>query len=261
MDRNRHSSKIVSLPAQAGKARKSGMNTKREGSVRRINSRIYMDFVYFDVRVRENTGLVWDEKTANAVRKDLDVIMADLRAGRKRFHDIFPRSAKRDYFRELEERAFNLTKRPGDVRIAEAADKWYATRKGAQRVGGRTLWGQRSHLTHYIRPFFGPLFFGDLNKTVFEQYVAWARNLKLKGVPVANTTINKTLIPLRMICASAAAEYGWVGTYDPFANWDKLPEPDPWELIHPFSLGEQMSIRAALPAHWVPYIDVAFRLG
>ncbi len=180
--------------------------------------------------------------------------MRDLRLGRRRFHEIFPESPKRDYFREREEKAFNFKQQPGDIKIGPATDAWYDTRKGAQRVTGRTLLGQKSHIDHYVKPFFGDLTFADLGKALFERYVAWARALSLQGKPVSNTTINKSLIPLRMICDDVASEHGWTATFNPFAAWDKLPEPDPWELIFPFSIEEQMLIRPVLPRTGCPIL-------
>ena len=258
---NRNRSNVVPLPVE-GKARKSDhLNQQKSGSVRKINGRIYMDFNYFDQRVRENTGLLWSDKAARQVREDLDEIIRDLTQGRRRFHEIFPGSAKHDYFRDREEKAFKFTKKPGDVKIGDEIDSWYQTRKGAMRVSGRTLFGQKSHIDNYIRPFFGELTFGELGKALFEKYVAWARALALIGKTASNTTINKSLIPLRMIGKDVASEHGWTATFNPFADWVKLPEPDPWELIFPFSIDEQMLVRAALPAHWVPFFDFAFRVG
>jgi integrase len=253
---------VLPLSKRAGKARrKTDINHKKDGSVRRINDTVYVDFMYLDVRVRESTGLPWTDKNANDTRKDLDKVMAKIESGTFRFHEAFPLSQKCEYFREREEKAFNFKKQPGDVKIGPAADKWYETRRGAQRVTGRTLLGQKSHIDHYIKPFFGDKTFGDLNSALFEEYVGWARKLGLRGRAVCNTTINKSLKPLRMLCTSVTIQYGWGGTFDPFFGWENLPEPDPWELIFPFSIEEQKVIRAVLPAHWVPYFDFAFRVG
>ncbi len=65
MSRNR--SNVVPLPVKA-QARKSDLNHGKEGSVRAIDGRIYMDFYYLDVRVRENTGLLWSDKNASQAR-------------------------------------------------------------------------------------------------------------------------------------------------------------------------------------------------
>jgi len=51
------------------KQRKSGLNVNKEGSVRKINGQVYIDFIYCNERVRENSGLPWNEKNAKHVRE------------------------------------------------------------------------------------------------------------------------------------------------------------------------------------------------
>ena len=61
------------------KSRKSGLNVNKEGSVRKINGQVYVDFIYLDERVRENSGLPWNEKNAKRVREQLDKIMVAIK--------------------------------------------------------------------------------------------------------------------------------------------------------------------------------------
>ena len=50
--------KVLELPrAKTGKPRKSSVNQNRDGSVRKINNKAYIDFIYLGERVRENSGL------------------------------------------------------------------------------------------------------------------------------------------------------------------------------------------------------------
>jgi len=64
-----------------------------------------------------------------------------------------------------------------------------------------------------------------------------------------------------MICKQAAIKFRWGGNFDPFFGFKRLPEEDIIEKIVPFSFEEQMSLRKALPDHWQPYFDFAFRSG
>ena len=55
---------VIAFPKQrkrAEKARKSGLNNNKEGSVRNVNGTVYVDFMYLDERVRETSGLPWNE--------------------------------------------------------------------------------------------------------------------------------------------------------------------------------------------------------
>ena len=240
--------------------RKSDLNYKKKGSIRNINGIVYMDFIYHGKRVRESSGLAWNEKNVLDERKKLDRIMMKIEDGAFRFKEHFPESRHVAYFTSLEQHAFGFKKTPAEVNVGEDLLAWQARRETAGVVEGRTTYGHSSYLTNYLIPFFGGMTYAELNKVVFERFIAWAKERKLKGEPITNTTINKIFTPLRMTCKDAIIENGWGGSYDPFFGFKKLPE-EPSEEIFPFSLKEQKLIRAALPEFWRPYFDVAFRIG
>jgi integrase len=124
------------------------------------------------------------------------------------------------------------------------------------------LLGYKHCLDAYLTPVFGDMTLGQLNSTVFEKFISWARKRKLtKKKSVCNKTINKFFIPLKMMCKHAAIEHGWAGTFDPFFGFKKLLESDASEKILPFSLKEQKQVNEALPEHWKPYFDFAFCSG
>src|SRR5210317_583092 len=74
--------------------RKSGPNCNKEGSVRKLNSKVYIDFIYLEERVRESSGLTWNEKNAKHVRGKLDKIIVQINLGSIRFADVFPNSKR-----------------------------------------------------------------------------------------------------------------------------------------------------------------------
>ncbi|MGB8424731.1 MAG: hypothetical protein WCD88_03015, partial [Desulfobacterales bacterium] len=110
-------------------------------------------------------------------------------------------------------------------------------------------------------PYFDELTFSDLNKAAFDHFVLWAKSLRLRGQPIANETINKIFVPLKMICRDAAISYGWQSNFNPFFGFKRLPEGDSYENIQPFTLDEQAKIIKALPLHWKPYFMFAFSSG
>jgi len=256
--------KVIPLPQPrrpAERQRKSGQNRNRNGSVRKINGKVYVDFMYLGERVREPSGLVWNEQNVRHVRDQLDRISVAIGSGSFRFAEVFPNSKKAGYFAEKEISALGVPRGPDQVVFKNYAETWYGLLKDSGRISGRTLHTYRGYLDHYLVPFFGDMTFAALNRNVFEKFISWARQQKLKGVPVSNKSINKYFVPLKMICKEAAIEYQWGNRFDPFWGFKRLPENDAIEKIFPLSLDEQKKLRREIPAHWKPYFDFAFRCG
>ena len=93
--------KVISFPPpekHPDKPRKSGLNRNREGSVRKVNGKVYVDFMYLGERVRESSGLPWNDKNTKHVREQLDKIIVGIKSGTFRFGKVFPNSKKTDYF-------------------------------------------------------------------------------------------------------------------------------------------------------------------
>jgi integrase len=245
-----------------GESRKAGLNFNREGSVRNVNGKVYVDFMYLDERIRESSGLPWNDKNARQVRKQLDKIIVEINSGDFRFSEIFPDSRRIDFFSEKERLLFGRDKRPDEVLFKDYVWVWYELLKYSGRVSGRTLGGYKGYLNSYLIPFFGEKSFGSLNKILFDEFVLWAKKRRYRKKSVSNASIEKYLIPLRMICKDAAIKYGWGGMYDPFFGFKKpKAEKDAYEKIFPFSKNEQKKIITELPNHWKPFFRFAFASG
>ena len=243
------------------KPRKSGLNRNKKGSVRKIGGKVYVDFMYFGERVRESSGLLWNDQNVKKVRNQLDAISVAIDSGTFSFADVFPNSRKLEYFREKERALQGSAELPEEVLFEEYAWIWYGLLKDSGRVAERTLLGYRRHIELYLIPFFGKMVFGDFNKNAFDSFISWAKGQKLRKRPVSNATINKIFVPMKMICKDAAISYGWGSGYNPFFGFKKLPEDDPYQKILPFSTDEQGSLVAELSDHWKPYFQFAFRSG
>ena len=104
--------------------------------------------------------------------------------------------------------------------------------------------------------------FGSFNKSLFDEFIGWAKKQKLRKKAVQNESIEKYFVVLKMVCKDATIKYGWIGTYDPFFGF-KMPKrkKDAYEKIFPFSIHEQEKIITELPYHWKPYFDFAFASG
>jgi integrase len=256
--------KVIQFPPKRKKLekpRKSGLNRNKKGSVRKIGGKVYVDFMYFGERVRESSGLLWNDQNVKKVRNQLDAISVAIDSGTFSFADVFPNSRKLEYFREKERALQGSAELPEEVLFEEYAWIWYGLLKDSGRVAERTLLGYRRHIELYLIPFFGKMVFGDFKKNVFDSFISWAKRQQLRKRPISNTTVNKIFAPMKMICKDAAIEYDWGNTYNPFYGFKKLPESDPYEKILPFSTDEQESLVAKLPDHWKPYFEFAFRSG
>jgi integrase len=256
--------KIIDFPSKSkndDSDRKSGINRNKEGSVRKINSKVYVDFVYIGERVRESSNLPWNESNAKHVRDQLDEVTVAIKSGTFKFAEVFPNSRKKDYFAKKERLLFGGNLTPDQVLFKEYAQAWYDLLKDSGRVAERTLWGYKSYINIYLVPYFGEMSFADLNKSTFDRFVSWAKKQQYRKKAIGNETINKIFVPLKMICKDAAIEYGWNSFYNPFFGFKRLPQADAYEKIFPFSLAEQNKLISNLPNHWRPYFLFAFSSG
>lgn len=252
--------RVIPFPGSKKMQRKAGLNKNHMGSVRSINGKLYVDFVYLKERVREKSGLGDTRENSKLVRKQLDRIIMAIDAGTFRFAEVFSQSNKRDYFRSKESEVYGLKKSPAEVNIGEYVWRWYNRLKESGRVSERTLYGYKSYINLYLIPFFDKMTFGDLDLSTFERFIGWAKKQCYKKRPISNETVNKVFVPLKTICKSAAHEFRWIG-FDPFLDFAKLEEVDAYEKIMPFSIEEQKKLIAALPDHWKPYFMFAFYSG
>lgn len=241
--------------------RKTGCNINQFGSVRKINGKVYIDFMYLEERVRESSKLPWNKNNEKMVRRLLNKIEEALLSETFRFAETFPLSKKKDYFTEKESRLYGIKKIPDTVLVGDYIWYWYGLLRDSGRIKGRTLLGYKSQIQSYIHPFFGKITFAELNTVLFDKFISWAKKQKFRNKPISNSSMNKIFIPLRMICNDASIEYGWGSNYNPFYGFKKLPENDPYENLLPFSIQEQKSTIENLDNHWKPYFETAFRLG
>jgi integrase len=242
--------------------RKTGLNNNKDGSVRKVNGKVYVDFIYLGERVRECAGIPWNEKNARFIRKQLDKIIIEINSGSFKFANVFPKSKKASFFTEKEIALLEGNQMPNQVLFGDYVWEWYQLLKDSDSISERTLGGYRGYIEKYLVPFFGEKTFGELNKSVFDEFVSWAKKQKYRGKSVNNASVKKYFIPLKMVCTDAAIKYGWGGSLDPFFGF-KLPRTteDAYEKIFPFSINEQDRIVAELPEHWKPYFRFAFATG
>lgn len=251
---------ILKYPNKNIKKRKTGLNQNKDGSIRKMRNKVYLDFYYLEERVRISTGLNWNEENRKKGRELLDKVIILIKEDRLCFADVFPHSNKKDYFTEKENRHLDRKVKPRDVGCVEYFWKWFNKRKDDHEVTDITLRDYKLFIRLYLEPFFEGKTFGEINRSILQEFRIWMRNNSASKKELSERYINKCFIPLRMICTEAAIEYGWI-EYNPFFGFKKLAEKDAYENINPFSKDEQKKVIDALPEHWKPYFMTAFEIG
>ena len=98
-----------------------------KGSVIKRGGKLWVDFRYLGERVREPSGLDDTELNRKMVRKQLNLIMAEIENGLFEFAKRFPKSKRRAYFAELEGNRFKRT--PDEIIFSEYVEKWWKSMK------------------------------------------------------------------------------------------------------------------------------------
>lgn len=230
--------------------------SKQKGSVYQRSGKLWVDFRYLGQRVREPTGLEANAFNRKEVRKQLNLIVAEIEAGVFVFAKRFPHSSRKENFSALEGHA--CTKEPADLTFGEYVKLWWpAMEPGMSQSKIRDYEGL---LKRHVLPYFEEMPFSDITSVQLKKFVAHLQAKKNRdGKPISGKTIRNVMIPLRVIVRDAADEYGWVNFHDPFGNL-KLPSAGKFR-VRPFTLKDWQRLLAHLPEWYRPYFDFAVLTG
>ena len=230
---------------------------RQKGAIRVRGGKLWVDFRYLGERVRESTGLIDDSQNRNRVRKQLNLIMAEIEAGIFRFSKRFPHSKRKKYFAELEGEL--VTVEPGDVLFGEYVEKWWHDMSPGMTIGQQRDY--RSALNAHLLPKFAdrPLseFWSTVRLKKFIQELKGKQNRY--GKPLSGKRIGNIMIPLRMIVKDAASEYNWHHLHDPFAGL-KLPKTRKYR-VQPFTFDEWQTLLKFIPKWYHNYFQFAVQTG
>lgn len=228
----------------------------KKGTIYCRNSKLWVDFRYLGERVREPTGLNDTQANRVLLRKQIDLVIAEIENGVFEFAARFPHSSKREYFAELEGR--RVTKKPGDLLFGSYAKRWFeAMKPGMSRSQIRDY---TSALDMHLLPSLGNLSFGELNSVQLKKFVAQMKGKKnQQGKSLSAKRIQNVMIPFRVIIKDAIEEYGWSDFPDPFTRL-KLPRPQKFRVL-PFSFEEWAILIKLIPARYRPYFEFAVQTG
>ena len=239
------------------KRKSAGLNTGKKGRVYSRRGKLWVDFRYLGERVREPTGMADTASNRIEIRKQLDLVTAEIENGIFEFAKRFPKSRRKDRFTILEGRI--STKNPEDILFKDYVESWWKEMEPGMSVS--QIRDYTSILKSHHLPYFSYMSFREICSTVrMKKFLASLKGKKtLRGTPLTAKRIRNIMIPLRVIVKDAIEEYGWSDLPDPFAGL-KLPKVRRFR-IHPFNFDEWKVLMGFIKAWLRPYFEFAVRTG
>ena len=240
------------------KKRKRGLlNAGKNGRVYSRGGKLWVDFHYLGERVREPSGLKDTSSNRSIVRKQLDLVVAEIQNGVFEFSERFPHSKKKEYFTMLEGKT--VIKNPEDVLFGEYVKKWWEDMKlgmSFSQIKDYTTILKTHHL-----PYFAKMPFSEIcSKVGMKKFVARLKSKKNRyGQPLSAKRIQNVMIPLRIIVRDAIDEHGWSDLIDPFTGL-KLPKVRKFRVC-PFNFEEWQIVMDLMLPWYRPYFEFAVQTG
>lgn len=224
------------------------------------NNKLQVDFRYKGKRCREQTRYVDTPANRKKLEKIIERMEAEILLNTFIYRNYFPKSAKADFFDELEKKATATTGvASGQVdntpTFAEFAEIWLSEKNIEWRESHRAA--VINVLEAYALPFFGDKKLNDITKAEVLQFRSTlAKEPLRKDSPLKASTINKTMTPIRMIMNEAAERYEFNSPFRGVKSL-KIQRTD----IKPFSLEEANKFIAHVRKDYQAYYTVRFFTG
>jgi integrase len=232
------------------------INTGKKGRVYSRGSKLWVDFQYIGLRIREPSGLKNSASNRAEIRRQLDLITAEIENGVFEFAKRFPYSKNKEKFAELEGRI--VKKDPADVLFGSYVEKWWKEMKP-----GMTENQVRDYsciLNYHLLPYFADRPFSDFSAVLMKKFLAHMKGKKVGSKKsLSAKRIQNAMIPLRIITRDAIDEYGWSELADPFVGL-KLPKV-PKIRVFPFSFREWKILMKFILPWYRPYFEFAVQTG
>lgn len=231
-------------------------NAGKSGRVYVRGGQLWVDFHYRGLRVRERSGLKDTPSNRVKLRKQLDLVTAEIDNGVFEFAKRFPHSKQKEKFTQLEGKTYR--KSPGEVLFKNYVDGWLKEMEEGMSDGQARDY--KSILKNHVIPFFGDLTFAEINAVCVKKFIAKLKSYQSRsGEPLAPKTILNYLIPLRVIFKDAVIEYQWEDLRNPFFGL-KLPKPGR-KRIQPFDFKEWAILMDHILPWYRPYFEFAVQTG
>lgn len=229
----------------------------KKGRVYCRGGKLWVDFYYLGTRVREPSGLEDTPSNRRKLRKQLDLIVAEIENGIFVFAQRFPHSNRIDQMTMLEGRT--VRRDPGEVIFKDYYEKWWEDMKKGMSVS--QIRDYTSIMKAHHLPYFSNMSFKEICSPVqMKKFLAFLKSKKNHhGQRLSPKRIRNIMIPLRVIVLDAKEEHGWGDLPDPFASL-RIGKNRKFR-IHPFSIEEWLVLRKHLPDWLCPYFDFAVQTG
>ena len=250
---------IVAFPQYREKEKtkeRDRINVGKKGRVYSRNGKLWVDFRYYDYRVREPSGLKDTSINQTVIRKQLDLVLAEIENGTFIFEKRFPYSSKREFFASLEGRVVKIN--PKEVRFGDYFKKWWKEMEPG--MSASQIRDYICTLDNHLLPYFKDIPFSDFNQVLMKKFLAHLKSKRFgEDKALSAKRIQNIFIPLRVITKDALQEHGWTELAYPFSGI-KLPKGSKMR-ISPFSFQEWKVMMSHIPTWYRTYFEFAVQTG
>jgi integrase len=252
--------KVIEFPnnrVQNKKIRKKKqLNKGKKGRVYNRGKKLWVDFHYLNKRIREPSGLKDTHPNRIKLRKQLDLVIAEIENNVFDFGKRFPHSKKKKLITNVIKSISYVDSK--DVLFGDYVKRWWNDIKPGMSHG--QVRDYNSILTVHLIPYFAQTHFSDFNSVLIKKFVACLKNRKNQfSKPISAKRIHNIMIPLRVIVRDAFDEHGWKNFSDIFKNL-KLPKVKKYRVF-PFNYKEWETLMDFMPKWYKPYFEFFVQTG
>ncbi len=224
-----------------------------------INSRsgkLQVDFRYQGQRCRETTKFIDTPVNRKKLQKVIERMEAEILLGTFVYRNYFPKSKQAAIFNDIEKAGtLALEEAVTSPLIKDFAMTWFDTKKVEWRYSYQLT--TMNHLTSYIIPRLGEKRVGDITRAdILDFRSSLAKEPRQKSKPLKATSINKIMMPLRIMLEDAADRYDFTS---PFKRIKSLKIER--TSVDPFTLDEVMLCINNVREDFKDYYTVRFFTG
>jgi integrase len=236
--------------------RQKSINKGKKGRVYNRGNKLWVDFHYLNERIREPSGLKDTHPNRIKLRKQLDLIMAEIENDVFDFGKRFPHSKKKKLITDVDKPISFVDSK--DVLFGDYTAKWWKDMKPGMTSGQIRDYDSIIRVHHI--PYFEKRSFNDFNPVLIKKFLGHLQSKKNQfNKPLSAKRIHNILIPLRVIVRDAFIEHDWTGFVEIFERL-KLPKVKKYRVF-PFNYKEWETLMEFMPKWYKPYFEFFVQTG